>query len=213
MKEDVNTRRSYSSPLRKRQQQQTRESILEALQLELIRRGPTALSINEVAEQAGVSVRTLYRHFGSREQLLIALQDHAGRQRMPPLPTDLAALEAYPEPLFAAFDAHATWVEAMLKVESAGEMRRVGKEERLEAFRRLLEPLVRGMPEDEAIGVVAVVKQLVSADAWYGMRTDFGLDGPAAGRAVSRALRALLSQLASERDQRSRKEGEREEPV
>ena len=42
----------------------------------LVRPGGGALSLGQVARDAGVSIATLYRHFPTRESLLLALSRH-----------------------------------------------------------------------------------------------------------------------------------------
>jgi AcrR family transcriptional regulator len=52
--------------------QRNRESILEAAKLEFTRSGANA-SLEEIAKQAGVGPGTLYRHFPTREDLLVTV--------------------------------------------------------------------------------------------------------------------------------------------
>lgn len=184
-------KRTYKSPLRERQQEETRELILEALGKALLEAGPGEFSLPDVAARAGVSVRTVHRHFGTREQLVEALQAHVVRRITPAPPRTLEELYDFPPVLFAVFDQHAPWVEAMLAAGPGAETRAAGKPARIALFRALTAPLVEGLPPEEAVGLQAVFKHLVSAETWLAMRRDFGLDGPAAGRAVSRTLRAL----------------------
>jgi AcrR family transcriptional regulator len=63
--------RSYRSELRAEQARATRDRILEAT-LRVMARGLASLSIPEVAREAGVSVPTVYRHFGDLDALLDA---------------------------------------------------------------------------------------------------------------------------------------------
>ncbi|MCC6333536.1 MAG: TetR/AcrR family transcriptional regulator [Myxococcales bacterium] len=200
MKRKGRPARRYQSPLRARQAAQTRRSILEALVEQVGRVRPGEYSLAEVAQRAGVSLRTLYRHFGSREALAAALGEVLAERAIPPLPDTPEGLGAYPEALFAVFDAHAPWVEAMLKVGGAHEVRAAGKPRRIAAFRACLGPLLDGLPEEEARRAMAVIKQLISAEAWRAMRNDFGMDGPAAGSAVGWAVKTLLADLRRSRE-------------
>ena len=84
----VNTSpRSYRSALRDRQSSETRERILDAV-VHVMARGVADLSIPAVAREAGVSVRTVYRHFATKRELLAELQPHfarrTGMDAMPP---------------------------------------------------------------------------------------------------------------------------------
>src|SRR5437773_8993571 len=61
--------RTYVSPLRRGQFEATRLRIVEAVG-RVLARGVTELSVPAVAEEAGVSVATVYRHFQSKQQLV-----------------------------------------------------------------------------------------------------------------------------------------------
>ncbi len=54
----------------------TRTRLLEATRVVLAQFGPRKLSLTDIAALAGVSRPTLYRHFGSRQELLVALADY-----------------------------------------------------------------------------------------------------------------------------------------
>ncbi len=56
-----------------------RRRILEAAERIMAQRGVAGLSMNDVAEAAGVGVGTLYRRFGDRAGLAYALLDEQGR--------------------------------------------------------------------------------------------------------------------------------------
>jgi len=68
------TRRSYASPTRQRQAAQTRKAVIQAAAHRFAERGYTATTMKEIAEQAGVSVETVYGQ-GSKASLLIAAVD------------------------------------------------------------------------------------------------------------------------------------------
>src|SRR2546428_11241120 len=52
-----------------------RERILDAAYELFSRRGIQAVGVNEVIERAGVATATLYRHFPSKEKLVLAFLD------------------------------------------------------------------------------------------------------------------------------------------
>jgi AcrR family transcriptional regulator len=72
-------KRPYDSPVRRRQMAETRERILAAAS-ELVHGFPSwdwdELTFRAVAERAGVSERTVYRHFPSERELNDALLEH-----------------------------------------------------------------------------------------------------------------------------------------
>ncbi|MFN8665380.1 MAG: TetR/AcrR family transcriptional regulator [Thermomicrobiales bacterium] len=56
----------------------TRERILDAAADLVLRTGFAATTMEQIAERAGVRPPTIYRHFASKEELLIALAERAG---------------------------------------------------------------------------------------------------------------------------------------
>src|SRR5215472_1572236 len=66
--------------LRARQTELTRDLILEALVDLVVERPLADFSLQDVADRAGVSLRTVYRHFASREALLEALLPWVAQQ-------------------------------------------------------------------------------------------------------------------------------------
>ncbi len=103
-----------------RSTQNTRRRILEAAYELFYRRGFNRVAVDAVAERAGITKRTLYNHFESKDQLLAAVLDfHQDlaleriRRWSARLPTDLDAM------LDALFSDLATWA-AKPRWEGAG---------------------------------------------------------------------------------------------
>ena len=80
--------RTYHSELRAEQAEETRGRILDAA-LRVMTTGLARLSVPAVAREAGVSVPTVYRHFGTKAELLAEMYPHAARR---------AGLDGVPEP-------------------------------------------------------------------------------------------------------------------
>jgi AcrR family transcriptional regulator len=75
MAERVKPKRSYHSPRRQEQAAATRRSILEAAQRLFVRQGYPATTMEAVAAEAGVSLKTVYLAFATKSGLLRALWD------------------------------------------------------------------------------------------------------------------------------------------
>src|SRR5947208_1689761 len=79
--------RGYHSPLRADQRSQVRERIVAKVSEILGDETQTELSVAEVAHRAGVSVRTVYRYFRTKEALYDAVNEvmyaRFGPQRLP----------------------------------------------------------------------------------------------------------------------------------
>lgn len=72
----ISKTREYRSELRAQQADETRSRILDATG-RVMAQGILKLSIPAVAREAGVSVPTVYRHFGTKEELVAAIYPHA----------------------------------------------------------------------------------------------------------------------------------------
>ena len=64
----------------RRPAQESRRLILEAAERLLIEGGPLAVQVRAVAEQVGITDAGVAHHFGSRDDLLVALLRHGGRR-------------------------------------------------------------------------------------------------------------------------------------
>ena len=73
---------------------QTRRRLLDATMVTLSRSGTRRLSLSEVAATAGVSRPTLYRHFPSKQHLLVALAEHEHLRFEDGLAAAVAGLDA-----------------------------------------------------------------------------------------------------------------------
>jgi AcrR family transcriptional regulator len=75
MVEPVKPRRSYHSPRRQQQAAATRRSILDAAQRLFTEHGYPATTMEQVAAEAGVALKTVYVAFATKSGLLRALWD------------------------------------------------------------------------------------------------------------------------------------------
>jgi AcrR family transcriptional regulator len=65
--------RPYRSALRESHAERTGEAILAAAAEEMAERGPQAFAVPSVAARSGVALRTVYRHFPTRDALVDAM--------------------------------------------------------------------------------------------------------------------------------------------
>lgn len=89
--------RTYHSPLRSERANQTRTTILRAARRLFENKGLSATTIKDIAEEADVSVPTVYATFGSKAGLVIGLlgllEDDAGDLEKPEDPDADTALD------------------------------------------------------------------------------------------------------------------------
>jgi AcrR family transcriptional regulator len=174
-------RRTYSSPLRQARALETRERILEGVAAWMRRDVHGEFTLEEIAREAGVERRTLFRHFETREALLEAFWVWINRRITPrTLPASLEELVAAPRETFAKFD------------DEEGVMRMAAVEARRKAFQDSLREATRGADATDRRRLEAVVHALYSASAWEAMRDYAGVTGAQAGDAASWALALLI---------------------
>src|SRR5947209_3786881 len=93
------------TPLRDLYREQTRMRILDAAIAELAVSELEALTMAKVADRAGVTGRTVFRHFASRDALIAAVWPRMqARVRSTGFPQTADELIATPGRLFPAFD-------------------------------------------------------------------------------------------------------------
>lgn len=188
--------RSYHSSLRKKQAEATRQLILETLAEQIVADGLQNFSIADAAQRAGVSPRTIYRHFPNREALLDALGEWVDQQLgeipFPATPDEVAEVA---EIVFPRFEEKATLVQALLISELGKNVRSRRLTMRRQAVTQSLQPVLRHLDPDEAKGICALIQQLGSAAMWQALREEDQLSGEASGKAVAWAIRTLVTEL------------------
>src|SRR3954468_124911 len=86
MAERVKSKRRYDSPRRREQAAATRRDILDAAQRLFERQGYAATTMEAIAREAGVALKTVYVAFETKSGLLRALWNHllrGGRDEVP----------------------------------------------------------------------------------------------------------------------------------
>jgi AcrR family transcriptional regulator len=183
--------------LREQHAELTRELILRAL-AELLQDGRAGeLSVRDVARQAGVSLRTVYRHFPTREELFGAAADWIdwrifGDVRLDETVEDLPKLFRH---ACDRWDEHPRLAQAMALSQAGRSDPSHWRLQRLAAIRRALTEVTGDLPEEEKRKAVAVLDYLENVLAWVTMRAVTGLDGRRVGEAVEWAMETLIEDL------------------
>jgi AcrR family transcriptional regulator len=172
----------------------TRARILDAA-IELLKReNLEALTLADIAAQASVTERTLYRHFSTRDELLKAvwprLQARVGSSGFA---DSAAGLAEQPLWLFPNFDAEDGAVRASLFSPAGRELRRALNPERQRAIRKGVREARPDLKEPAVTRLCAVIHLVGSAYGWAIMKEAWGLDGSEAGRAAAEATTLLLA--------------------
>lgn len=188
--------------LRDQQLLATRRAILDALGALIAESGTGGFSVEDVAKRAGVTHRTVYNHFPTREALNDAFAVHVeelleGQLRA--RPDEGLTLDRLPEmsrvlyPLLAANEAPLR-AYVMLMVASRAPAKVAA--ERSERFQRLLQDELGPMPSEEAQAIVAALRMFASTTGWHLLTEHHGLSHANAERTASWAVRVLLEAVS-----------------
>ena len=148
----MNLGSSIEPRLKERLRKATRAALLDAAEATFARRGLQGARVDDIAAAAGVSVGTLYNHFGDREQLLQALLVDRRNDLLAHLDQPLhegqavpfaRLLEAFVRAALRHFDAHRALIQLLMEEETS--QLRGGKRRHLMAhdFVERVEQLIR----------------------------------------------------------------------
>lgn len=179
----------------------SRDRIMHALAEVAAEKGVAGFSVQDVADRAGVSHRTVYRHYENRDGLLDAfarlLDDELVARGGVADPPEAEEIPDAVRRVFGLFDDLGPMMEAFVMVSLGTHSSVSRRDERTRAFRRVLDraDLTGHLSEEEASQVTALVRTLASSNTWFLFRTEHDVDGVTAGRVVAWALETLLADL------------------
>jgi AcrR family transcriptional regulator len=185
-----------SVSLREQHAMATRERILAAV-ADLLERGDAAeVTVPAVAEASGVSLRTIYRYYPTREKLLEAAGRWIGDELLKhPYPRDLDEVADLYQEGARDFDQRPGLVRALALSQLGRHVRGYRRRERLEAIRRALRTELPELSEPELQRAEAVLAYLHNMLAYTTLREENGLGGEEIGEAVGWAIRTLIADL------------------
>ena len=178
------------SSLRDQQVDLTRDLIMRAFQGLLQNDHPDAITYPQVAEAAGVSLRTVYRYFPTRVDLLQSAAEwfreftEGARWDDPRTVRDLAG--AIPQ-MGRLFDEH-TNVFRALSDDALEQPRR-------DAVAAAVAEVSGNLPADEVRRAEAILSYIRSGRAWLVLHDHYGLDGDEIVAALDWAASTLLDDV------------------
>ncbi|MCB0713233.1 MAG: TetR/AcrR family transcriptional regulator [Ignavibacteriae bacterium] len=185
--------------LRERQKDLTRDTIIEALSQILVEEGIHGFSVQSVADRAGVSHRTVYRHFPNREALLEGLgekiEDLSALSNSLQLPRTISDFEQGIAEAFQLLEDHEEMMTAFLQVSITTNFRPKQTRARDSATLEIVRDLAPALPPQEQKEAAALIRFLASSLSWMIFKTQFGLSGEEASRTVREALKMIHKNL------------------
>lgn len=193
------TTRTYNSELREAQAAATRKKILDGL-VEVMADGVDALSVPAVARRAGVSIGTVYRHFGNKAGLLAGLVPYAAERtgiETEKIPTNLDEMDAAVHAVFERLEDADDLIRAALASRVGREARLEATVTRLELIRRMFEQVDPSLREEQVEHLSRVVLILSSSDTYREWKERLGLTPEGIADEVMWTIRTLLKGLTS----------------
>lgn len=206
--------------LRDQQKELTRDLIIDALVDVVVEQGPRNFAMEAVAEQAGVSLRTLYRYYPGREELLAALIVRLNEtmqltEEQERLAETLGGCVDLISQRLQYFSEHERLSRAALAIIAGSEgvaedrdheplLQEAARQRatRHAHMRRLVDEEFADFPKSTRDQLFAVVRAVVSMVGWGQMTGPAGgLDGPSAGVAAKWAFQVLVRRMEEMREQ------------
>jgi len=189
--------RTYRSPLREQQAEQTRDLIIDGATELLCDPSTTELTVALAAERAGVSVRTAYRYFPTKEALYEAMDSWFMRRwgPVPRWPETLAELPDLVRRLYISFDDNERVLRASTRMPHAIEMRARRKQNQARTMLKVIEHEAPGLPAPEARRFAGALHSLLSADNYLNLRDTWGLSLEEATESTLWGIEAIAAAL------------------
>ncbi|HKY16694.1 MAG TPA: TetR/AcrR family transcriptional regulator [Microthrixaceae bacterium] len=190
--------RPYSSPLRVEQAAATRERIVDAA-VELLQAGDAAaVSMQDVADRAGVAVRTVYRAFPTRDDLiegvLVAIKERFEASAGTPPATAEEFSSSIGAAVGAVFELEPLY-RALFATQAGREAHRRSAGDRRAHVEAAFADELASLTPAQCRQVTAVMHLVTSSSGVLILKDYGGLDKEATQGAVSFAVAALMAAL------------------
>ncbi len=187
--------RPYRSPLRQEQAQSTHDRILDAA-ARVLAGGIASVSIPAIANEAGVSVATVYRIFGTKRGLIDAIYPYSIRRaRTGPLrpPSSIDDFRAGVRVIFERLESLGEIERAAMASQGAEEIRHASMEARLATARAAAEAIAPALPAEDRDHLARLIILLTMSASARMLRDHLGLSLDAAVDEVDWAIRAIVA--------------------
>jgi AcrR family transcriptional regulator len=175
----------------------------------VVQDGLRDVSIQQVADCAGVAHRTVYRHFASRQDLIDQLaewlQERGIERGEAQSPHSVEAIPSLVERNARLFDQDAELRKALVLVTWESGAIADLQHQRTEMFDRVIDPLTGHLNPEHARAVSMLIRYLASSRTWLAFRDEAGLSGAETGPVVGWAIQLMIDAL---RDPASPQPGE-----
>jgi AcrR family transcriptional regulator len=193
--------RTYSSAIRDAQVETTRTLLFDTARTMLVEGGLDALTLPKLAQVAGVSVPTVYRHFPTLDDLfrtfLEWLRPQLGLTAERFLATTPEQLPSVPLENYPRYEAESAVLRPLMESREFNRVRVASLRDRARAASAPLKAHASGRSEAELEALTGAVWVFASPQVWRWMRDTWGLDNDEAAKAASWAMATLRDALVS----------------
>lgn len=182
--------------LREQQRLLTRSLLIDAFARVVLRDGPSDVSLPAVADEAGCSVRTLYRHFASREALVEGL-DEEFRAFMAGILADRDDddLASYVSAIARAGSERETLARAWSALGRDRVTLGLVHGHVTDRIRQAVDAAAPDLGARDRVRAVGALRVIVNSNAWFGLTDALGRE--AAAETAAWMVRTLISALPS----------------
>lgn len=187
----MKTQRAYEMRVRAEQTEQTRRRILDSTAAVVAEKPLLAVALPDIAKRAGVSVQTVLRQFGSREELLDATGEHVRSEVVAELEAPPGDLDAILDALMAHYELRGDDVLMLLGQERweprAAQITGEGRRIHLAWVEKVFAPF---LPDDASAREELIDLLMVATDVytWKILRRDRGLSIEETARRMRRMI-------------------------
>ncbi|MDQ6900854.1 MAG: TetR/AcrR family transcriptional regulator [Candidatus Dormibacteraeota bacterium] len=181
--------------LRSRQAELARQSIIEALVQHLKAGDVDDVAMEDLAREAGLSRRTVYRYFKTRDELFAAAGEAiADRIGFPIEVSDVGIVQSFRE-ASTALAREPQLARALLRTSTGRGVRSGYRAARVEAIRRAVEEATGDRATQAMVGAAGVIAYLASSNAWVTVQDESAITAEEAQVAVAWGIETLLADL------------------
>ena len=186
--------RPYRSKLRARHAGDTRSAILDAA-VRVAARGIATLTIPDIADEAGISVPTIYRHFSTKQQLLDELYPHlerrAGRGALV-VPTTIEELRAGLLRILEQLDSFDDLARAAMASPAAEEARARSMPRRIGLVRAMVDTIEPPLGVESKERVTRLLVVLTSSTSLRTWRDHLAVGAEQVASEIESVVRAVI---------------------
>ncbi|ODA40596.1 TetR/AcrR family transcriptional regulator [Desulfosporosinus sp. BG] len=204
MSEEKSNRRSYSSPLRCNQKEDTRNRILDTVAKMISEGRILDFSVKDVAVRTGISYGTVYRHFPTRESFLEALYEEASEimaQSAPFSPQSLNDIPVMAGKTIEKFEERATLVQAFTIALLVNNVKPKSRHQRDQTIQEMVMESTPRLSSGGAKQVASIISHLCSSLTWATLRQRYGLNSTETAEAMNWVLQTLIQDLTRHEDE------------